>query len=260
MSAARFQRTINLESGLLGVSGTTSDMQDLLAREARDARAEDARISTPASRVTVRVIPTDEQLTIARSIVRVLGLGGLGAPQNSRRRAARCTERSRLRAHSGGRMRTSVIEVPDMLAVLTVDDVERRFGDVPGVASATVNFAAGQVTVRYDETLLKPSDIRVIAHRRDEGSTEDSGRADGDASATIKDPAAPVASGAKPAAPAAAGAKPATPSAPTSAPTSPPPGAEAHAGKHAAMPGAAAPADHAGGKAMTDGPSAPPDK
>ncbi len=141
MSAARFQRMINLESGLLGVSGTTSDMQDLLALEASDARAADAvalfcyqarrgigsfaaalggletlvftggigenaptvrrricegldflgivladarntrnaaRISTPSSRVTVRVIPTDEQLTIARSVVRVLGLG---APQ-----------------------------------------------------------------------------------------------------------------------------------------------------------------------------------
>lgn len=147
-------------------------------------------------------------------------------------------------------MRTSVIKVADMLAVLTVDDVERRFGEVPGVASATVNFAAGQVTVRYDETLLKPSDIRVIAHQRDAGSTEDTGPADGDASATVKDPAAPVASG----------AKPATPSAPPSAPASPPPGAEAHAGKHAAMPGAAAPADHASGKATTDGPSAPPDK
>lgn len=167
-------------------------------------------------------------------------------------------------------MRTSVIKVPDMLAVLTVDDVERRFGEVPGVASATVNFAAGQVTVRYDETLLKPSDIRVIAHQRDEGSTEDSGPTGGDASAANKDPAAPiasgakpatpVASGAKPAAPVATGAKPAAPATPPSAPASPPPSAEAHAGKHAAMPGAAAPADHASGKATADVPSAPPDK
>ena len=50
-------------------------------------------------------------------------------------------------------MKTSIIET-DMLSVLTVDEVEKRFGDVPGVASATVNYAAKNVTVRYDETLL----------------------------------------------------------------------------------------------------------
>lgn len=168
-------------------------------------------------------------------------------------------------------MRTSVIKVPDMLAVLTVDDVERRFGEVPGVASATVNFAAGQVTVRYDETLLKPRDIRVIAHQRDEGATEDTGPADADASASVEGPAAAVASGAKPAAPVATGAKPAAPVAsgakpaaattPPAAPASPPPGAEAHqAGKHAAMPGEVASADHAGGKATADVPNASPRK
>jgi acetate kinase len=42
MTAARFQRMVNHESGLLGVSGTTSDLRDLLAREARDARAAEA--------------------------------------------------------------------------------------------------------------------------------------------------------------------------------------------------------------------------
>ena len=158
-------------------------------------------------------------------------------------------------------MRTSVIKVADMLAVLTVDDVERRFGEVPGVASATVNFAAGQVTVRYDETLLKPSDIRVIAHQRDAGSTEDTGPADGDASASVEGPAAPVATGAKPAAPVASGAKPAAATTPPAVPASHPPGAEAHeAGKHAAMPGEVASADHAGGKATADVPNAPPHK
>jgi acetate kinase len=39
MSAARFQRMVNRESGLLGVSGTSPDLRDLLAREARDPRA-----------------------------------------------------------------------------------------------------------------------------------------------------------------------------------------------------------------------------
>jgi acetate kinase len=42
MSAAGFQRMVNHESGLLGVSGTSSDMRDLLAREERDPRAAEA--------------------------------------------------------------------------------------------------------------------------------------------------------------------------------------------------------------------------
>jgi len=129
---------VNHKSGLLGVSETSSDMRDLLAREARDVRAAEAvtlfcyqakkwigsfaaalggldtlvfaggigenmpvirariceglgflgidlhkarnaknaaRISTDSSPVTVRVIRTDEELMIARSVSRVLGLG-----------------------------------------------------------------------------------------------------------------------------------------------------------------------------------------
>lgn len=42
MTAARFQRMANHDSGLLGVSGSSSDMRDLLAREARDPRAAEA--------------------------------------------------------------------------------------------------------------------------------------------------------------------------------------------------------------------------
>jgi acetate kinase len=42
MSAAKFQDMVNHESGLLGVSGTSSDMRDLLARESRDERAAEA--------------------------------------------------------------------------------------------------------------------------------------------------------------------------------------------------------------------------
>ena len=138
MTAARFQRMVNRESGLLGVSGTGSDMRDLLAREAVDERAAEAvalfcyqakkwigsfaavlggldalvfaggigenapvirsriceglgflgielhesrnaegveLISTDASPAAVRVIRTDEELMIARSVCRVLGLG-----------------------------------------------------------------------------------------------------------------------------------------------------------------------------------------
>lgn len=63
-------------------------------------------------------------------------------------------------------MKTSVIEVPDMLSVLTVDEVENRFGGVPGVESATVNYAEGNATVRYDETRLEVADIKVMVHQR----------------------------------------------------------------------------------------------
>ena len=63
-------------------------------------------------------------------------------------------------------MKTSVIEVHDMLSVLTVDEVETRIGGVPGVESATVNYAAGNATVRYDETRLEVADIKVMVHQR----------------------------------------------------------------------------------------------
>src|SRR5271170_6104077 len=42
MSAAQFQKMVNHESGLLGVSETSSDMRDLLERETQDVRAAEA--------------------------------------------------------------------------------------------------------------------------------------------------------------------------------------------------------------------------
>ena len=138
MTAARFQRMVNHDAGLLGVSGTSSDMRDLCAIEATDVRAaaavalfcyrakewigrfaatlggldtlvfaggigenapiirdriceglgflglalnrgRNARnaplISADAGRVRVRVIHTDEELMIARSVTRILHLG-----------------------------------------------------------------------------------------------------------------------------------------------------------------------------------------
>src|SRR3990172_9070608 len=63
-------------------------------------------------------------------------------------------------------MKTSVIEVHDMLSVLSVDDVEKRIGEVPGVDSVTVNFAAGNATVRYDETRLEIADIKSAVRQR----------------------------------------------------------------------------------------------
>ena len=63
-------------------------------------------------------------------------------------------------------MKTSTLQVHDMLSVLSVDDVEKRIGDVPGVESVTVDFAAGRATVRYDETRLSNADIKSAVRRR----------------------------------------------------------------------------------------------
>jgi len=63
-------------------------------------------------------------------------------------------------------MKTSVIEVHAMLSVLSVDEVERRIRDVPGVESVTVNFAAESATVRYDETRLEVADIKSAVRQR----------------------------------------------------------------------------------------------
>jgi len=43
-------------------------------------------------------------------------------------------------------MKTSVIDVRDMLSVLSVQGVEVRIGEVPGVESVTVNHAAATAT------------------------------------------------------------------------------------------------------------------
>ena len=63
-------------------------------------------------------------------------------------------------------MKTSVIEVRDMLSVLSVRGVEDRIGDVPGVESVTVNCSAGNATVRYDETRLDIADIKSDVRQR----------------------------------------------------------------------------------------------
>ena len=140
MTAEQFNRLVNHESGLLGVSDISSDMKDLLGRESRDVRAAeavalfcyqakkwigafaatlggldtlvftggigenaplvraricdglgflgielDARhnatnegiISAQTSRVSVRMIRTDEELMIARSVLPFLGHGAV---------------------------------------------------------------------------------------------------------------------------------------------------------------------------------------
>ena len=63
-------------------------------------------------------------------------------------------------------MKTSVIDVRDMLSVLSVQGVEERIGEVPGVESVTVNHAAATATVRYDETRLHVGDIKSAVRQR----------------------------------------------------------------------------------------------
>jgi acetate kinase len=138
MGAKQFNEMVNFQSGLLGISETSSDMRDLLDHETQDVRAAEAvalfcyqvkkwigafaaalggldtlvfaggigehappirarvceglgflgieleekrnaahegLISAAASRVAVRVIHTDEELMIAKTVCRVLGLG-----------------------------------------------------------------------------------------------------------------------------------------------------------------------------------------
>jgi len=139
IDAKQFNEMVNSQSGLVGVSETSSDVRDLLERESDDVRAAEAIelfcyqvkkwigafaaalgglgtlvfaggigenapvvraricdslgflgvelapgpnganaavISTEASRVTVRVMATDEELMIAKTVCRVLGLRG----------------------------------------------------------------------------------------------------------------------------------------------------------------------------------------
>ena len=76
-------------------------------------------------------------------------------------------------------MKTSVIEVNDLLSVLTVDEVEKRLEDVAGVESATVNYASKNATVRFDETLLEVADIKVLAHQRGQHPPGESHAKDG---------------------------------------------------------------------------------
>ena len=63
-------------------------------------------------------------------------------------------------------MKTSVIDMHAMLSVLSVDEVEKRIGEVPGVESVTVNYAAENATVRYDETRLEIADIKSAVRQR----------------------------------------------------------------------------------------------
>ena len=113
-------------------------------------------------------------------------------------------------------MKTSVIEVHDMLSVWSVDEVEERIGKVPGVESVTVNYAAGSATVRYDETRLEIADIKSAVRQRGYESAAPAAASAGDGHEGHTAPGAPPATPA-PAAPKTAPVAPAAAPAPTSA-------------------------------------------
>lgn len=63
-------------------------------------------------------------------------------------------------------MKTSNIDVHDMLSVWSVEEVEKHISEVPGVESVTLNYETGHATVRYDETRLGVPDIKSAVRQR----------------------------------------------------------------------------------------------
>ena len=59
---------------------------------------------------------------------------------------------------SGDAVKTSVIEIGGMLSALSSYGLEKQLGKLNGVYSATVNYAAGNATVRYNEAKIKIAD------------------------------------------------------------------------------------------------------
>lgn len=144
-------------------------------------------------------------------------------------------------------MKTSVMEVHDMLSVLSVLGVEERIGKVPGVESVTVNYAAGSATVRYDETRLEIADIR--SEVRQSGYESDAA------------PAAPAGGHEGHTPP---GAAPATPAAPKTSPVAATAGAASPSAtqQDKAVPPSTTPKSSTGASAATPtsaGPNSPPD-
>ncbi len=142
-------------------------------------------------------------------------------------------------------MKTSAIEVHDMLSVFSVDEVEKRIGEVPGVQSVTVNFAAGTASVRYDETQLEATDIKSAVRQRGFDAAEPAASPQGDGEKGTGKPGAPPE--AAPASP-PAGAAPEPPSAA-------PPAAPEAAAPEAATPETAAPDSPASDSPASDSPA-----
>ena len=153
-------------------------------------------------------------------------------------------------------MKTSDIEIRDLLSVLSVVGVEHRIGEVPGVESVTVNHAAGLATVRYDETRLNVTEIKSAVRQGEyEPATAHGGAHEGhtssDASPAAAPKSPPEATGTAPAIPVDRGqsgtAKPGAPSAPLAAAKPAPGTAPAAAG----TPSPDADASHTDDKANT---------
>ena len=96
-------------------------------------------------------------------------------------------------------MKTSVIEVRDMLTVLSVVGVEKRIGEVPGVESVTVNFAAKSATVRYEETRLEVGDIKADVRQQGYASAKASSPKNAGEHMSSNDPLAQTSPRAQPA-------------------------------------------------------------
>jgi len=139
-------------------------------------------------------------------------------------------------------MKTSVIEVHEMLSVWSVDEVEKRIGEVPGVESVTVNYAAKSATVRYDETRLQVADIKSAVRQSGYESPGES-------------PPTPKASTTAPVAPSAAPA-PAAPKPSPATPTVTSAGPKSATDAAAAVPAPAAPKGD--GQQAKAEPAAPP--
>ncbi|MEO6147556.1 MAG: heavy metal translocating P-type ATPase, partial [Sulfuriferula sp.] len=58
-------------------------------------------------------------------------------------------------------MKTTVIDVRDLLSPLSARGVEKQLSKVPGIAQVDVNCASGSATVQYDETLLNLGSIKA---------------------------------------------------------------------------------------------------
>ena len=142
-------------------------------------------------------------------------------------------------------MKTSVIEVHDMLSMLSVSGLETRIGAIPGVESVTVNYAAGSATVRYDETRLHVADIKSGVRQNEyeaaapAAASAGEGRKDGNSS--DRPVAGPVASTGDPKSAPEATAPPTSPLAPPAVAPGALPPAVGDKDTEAAVPKTAAP-------------------
>lgn len=82
-------------------------------------------------------------------------------------------------------MKTSTIEVGELVSTLSAAGVERQLSTLPGVHHADVNYVAGSATVHYDEARIA---LEVILQRVVDCGCHCRGEL---APAHIRDPAGP---------------------------------------------------------------------